>query len=172
MLHILLVIQIIVAVSMIVVILLQRNASDGLSGLSGGSSGGNSLISGRASANMLTKTTTILAVIFMGNSLAMATITARSSSLADKIIEDISKTDTKKESKDSVPTDDAVDATKNTVTKEVAPVQKDALPKDNATDANKDVIKKDSVNDTKPEDVKKDISTPEKQTEPAVPVSE
>lgn len=169
MLHILLVIQIIVAVSMIIVILLQRNASDGLSGLSGGSSGGNSLISGRASANMLTKTTAFLAVIFMGNSLAMATITARSSSLADKIIEDISKEDVKKE---SVPTGDGIDASKDTVKKQVAPEQKDALPKDNATGENKDALQKDSVNKTKPEEVKKDISTPENKAEPSVPVSE
>jgi len=85
-LPILLVIQVIVAVAMVAVILLQRSSSDGLSGLGGGSGGGNSLISGRASANLLTKTTSFLAVIFMANSLAMATITARSSSLADKVI--------------------------------------------------------------------------------------
>jgi preprotein translocase subunit SecG len=88
-LPILLVIQVIISVSMITVILLQKSSSDGLSGLSGGSSGGNSLISGRASANLLTKTTAFLAVAFMANSLIMATITARSSSVAEKIIQDI-----------------------------------------------------------------------------------
>lgn len=172
MLTILLVVQIIVAVVMIVTILLQRNASDGLSGLSGGSSGGNSLISGRASANMLTKTTTFLAIIFMGNSLAMATITARSSSLADKIIEDISKTDTKKDNKDSVPTEDIIQNSVVPVAKKVAPEQKDGLTKDNPIPLNKDNIKKENVPETKQNDVKKDITVPEKQIEPAVPVSE
>lgn len=89
MLTVLLVIQIIIAVTMVGVILLQRSSSDGLAGLSGGSGGGNGLISGRASANILTKTTAILATAFMINSLAMATITARSSSLADSVIEKI-----------------------------------------------------------------------------------
>lgn len=89
-LPILLVIQVIIAVAMICVILLQRSSSDGLSGLSGGSGGGNSLISGRASANLLTKTTAFLAIGFMANSLAMATITARSTSHVDRVIENIS----------------------------------------------------------------------------------
>lgn len=89
-LPILLVIQVIIALAMICVILLQRSSSDGLSGLSGGSSGGNSLISGRTSANLLTKTTSFLAIAFMANSLAMATITARNASPIDKVIENIS----------------------------------------------------------------------------------
>ena len=105
----------------------------------------------------------------MGNSLAMATITARSSSLADKIIEDISKDKVKKE---SVPTDDVINSNKDAVTKEVAPLQKNELPKDSKVDANKDVIQKEILNEQKPDAVKKDIITPEKQVEPAVPVSE
>lgn len=88
MLTVLLVIQIIIAIAMIVVILLQRSSSDGLSGLGGGG-GGNALMTGRASANMLTKTTAILATVFMVNSLAMATITARSSGIADSVIKRI-----------------------------------------------------------------------------------
>jgi preprotein translocase subunit SecG len=94
MLTILLVIQIIVAAAMVIVILIQRSSSDSLAGLSG-ASGGNSLISGRASANILTKTTTILAAVFMANSLAMATITARSTGSSDSIIDKISAESTK-----------------------------------------------------------------------------
>jgi preprotein translocase subunit SecG len=90
MLTILLVLQVIVAFSMVIIILIQRSSSDGLSGLGGGSSSGNSLISGRASANIMTKTTAFLAAVFMANSLAMATITARTSGVADKLIKDIS----------------------------------------------------------------------------------
>jgi len=89
MLTVLLVIQIIIAVSMVILILIQRSSSDGLGGLGGG--GGNSLMSGRAQANFLTKTTAILATIFMVNSLAMATITARQSGIADRVIENIEK---------------------------------------------------------------------------------
>ena len=90
MLTILLVVQIIIAVAMVGVILIQRSASDGLAGLGGGSGGGNSLMSSRASANALTKTTAILATAFMINSLAMATITARTNKKEDKVIEAIS----------------------------------------------------------------------------------
>jgi preprotein translocase subunit SecG len=76
MLIVLLVLQIIVTVAMIVVILIQRSASDGMAGLAGG---GNSLMSGRASANLLTRITSALATIFIVNSLVMATMTSRSS---------------------------------------------------------------------------------------------
>lgn len=90
MLTVLLVIQVILAVAMVTVILLQRSSSDGLAGLGGGAGGGgNSLMSGRASANLLTKTTSFLAVAFMANSMIMATVTARSSSVADTVIEKI-----------------------------------------------------------------------------------
>lgn len=77
MLTVLLVVQAIVALAMIILILMQHTSADGLSGLSGGSGGGNSLLSGRASSNLQSRTTAILAVIFMANSLLMATVTAR-----------------------------------------------------------------------------------------------
>ncbi len=78
MLTILLVIQAIVAVAMITVILLQRSNADGLSGLSG-SSGGRALVSSRTSANIMTRTTAILAAVFMLNCLAMGVIASRNS---------------------------------------------------------------------------------------------
>lgn len=86
MLTVLLVLQVIVTVSMVVVILIQRNASDGMAGLAGG---GNSLISGRASANILTRITSILAAIFLLNSLVMAAITARSTASKKSILDEI-----------------------------------------------------------------------------------
>ena len=88
MLTILLVVQIIIAFAMCVVILLQKSSGNGLSGLGGGG-GGDSLMTGRASANALTKTTAVLATFFMINSLAMATITSRSSDKSEQIIEEI-----------------------------------------------------------------------------------
>lgn len=84
MLTVLLVVQIIIAVALVGVILIQRNSGDGLSGLGGGG-GANSLLSGRASANILTRITAILAAAFMINSLAMATIISRSAGVVDGI---------------------------------------------------------------------------------------
>ncbi len=73
------VIQIILAVLLIGVILIQRSSDDGLSGLGGGggSGGGNAFLSGRASANLLTRTTAVLAALFMINSLFLANMATR-----------------------------------------------------------------------------------------------
>ena len=92
MITVLLVLQIIITVSLVVVILIQKSSSDGMAGLAGG---GNSLMSGRASANLLTRITSILATIFIVNSLAMATIAARSSNPNTSIIDDIEVKDKK-----------------------------------------------------------------------------
>ncbi len=86
MLTVLLVLQIIITLSMIIVILIQRSASDGMAGLAGG---GNSLMSGRASANLLTRITSILAGIFILNSLLMAAMTARSSTNQKSIVDEL-----------------------------------------------------------------------------------
>ena len=85
MLVVLLVIQTIVSIAMIGIILLQRNSGDGLSGLGGGGSS-NALLSSRGSANILTRTTSILAFIFMVNCLAMATIAARKANITYKFL--------------------------------------------------------------------------------------
>lgn len=85
MLIVLLVIQTIVSLAMIAIILLQHQAGDGLSGLGGGGSG-HSLLSSRGSANVLTRTTSILAIIFMVNCLAMATIAARKANITYKFM--------------------------------------------------------------------------------------
>lgn len=73
---VLLVFHVMVSVALVIVILLQRSSSDGLGGLGGG---GNALLSGRASANLLTRTTGVLATLFILNSLTLATIASRSS---------------------------------------------------------------------------------------------
>lgn len=77
---------------MVTVILLQKSSSDGMAGLSGG--GGNSILSGRASANLLTRATAILAICFMINSLTMAAITARSKGAASSIIDSVEQNQT------------------------------------------------------------------------------
>lgn len=73
---VLLILQIIISVLLILIILLQRSDNDGF-GL--GSSGGLNFLSSRGQANLLTRTTAILAAAFMANSLLMATLESRGS---------------------------------------------------------------------------------------------
>ena len=72
---ILLVIHTILVVFLIGMVLLQRSDSDGLSGLGGG--GGNQFLTGRGAANLMTRTTAILAGAFMLTSLILATMAGR-----------------------------------------------------------------------------------------------
>ncbi len=72
--HVLLVVQVVIAVALIGMVLIQRSDSDGF-GLGGGS--GNNLLSGRSTANLMTRTTAILATLFIVNSLALSVIAAR-----------------------------------------------------------------------------------------------
>lgn len=84
---VLLAIHIILVVALVLIILVQRTGSDGLSGLGGGSSQG-AIFSARGSANFLTRTTAILATGFICTSLALAYIASHrggSTSIADKI---------------------------------------------------------------------------------------
>lgn len=69
---ILLTIQIVVCISMIGVILLQRSEGGGLGLGTGGGAGG--LMTGRGAANALTRTTVILAAIFISTSIALALV--------------------------------------------------------------------------------------------------
>ncbi len=94
--QILLVIQIIVAVALAVVVLMQRSDENGI--LGSGSSGGAGFMSGRGKANFFTRTTALLATIFMANSLLMAVLVARDSgsSLVDKIEVPAAKTEATK----------------------------------------------------------------------------
>lgn len=69
---VLLTIQIVVCIAMIGVILLQRSEGGGLGlGTGGGVSG---LMTGRGAANALTRTTVILAAIFISTSIALALV--------------------------------------------------------------------------------------------------
>lgn len=83
---VLLVIHTIVVLFMIALILIQRSDADGM-GLSGG--GGNQFLSGRSQANLLTRTTAILAAIFLTSSLALAIMAGQSGrhSVVDSISE-------------------------------------------------------------------------------------
>lgn len=81
---ILIVAHTILVLFLIVMVLLQRTDSDGLSGLSGG--GGNQFMTGRGQANFMTRTTAILSAAFMITSLALAVIASKmtSTSILDK----------------------------------------------------------------------------------------
>ena len=83
---VILAIHIILVVSLVLVILVQRTSSDGLSGLGGGSSAG-AIFSARGSANFLTRATAILATGFICTSLALAYLASHreGGSIADKI---------------------------------------------------------------------------------------
>jgi preprotein translocase subunit SecG len=70
---VLLVIQLMVAVALIGAILIQRTAQDG-GGLMGGGNTMGGLFTARGSANLLTRTTAVLATIFILNSLALGYI--------------------------------------------------------------------------------------------------
>ena len=68
--EVILVIHVLIAISLVVTVLLQRSDGGALGGLGGGSFGG--VMSGRQSANLLTRTTGILAACFMGTSMLLA----------------------------------------------------------------------------------------------------
>ena len=72
---ILLVTHTILVLFLIVMVLLQRADSDGMGGLGGG--GGNQFLSGRGAANLMTRTTAILAGAFMLTSLVLAIMASR-----------------------------------------------------------------------------------------------
>ncbi len=84
---VLLVAHTILVLFLIMMILLQKTDSDGMSGLSGG--GGNQFMTGRSAANFMTRTTALLATGFMITSLTLATIASHmgSKSIIDAPLE-------------------------------------------------------------------------------------
>lgn len=79
----LLVVQLIVALAMIGIILVQKSEASGL-GMGGGSSGG--MFTARGAANFLTRLTAILAAIFMGLCLLMTWINRQGSQQTSNFI--------------------------------------------------------------------------------------
>ena len=64
----------VLAIVLIVVILLQRSDGGALGGIGGGNFSG--MLTGRSSANFLTKFTAIIAALFLGNSLLLAILSS------------------------------------------------------------------------------------------------
>ena len=114
--QVLLVVHVIIAAALIGIVLLQRSETDGF-GLGSGS--GANLLSGRSAANLLTRTTAILAAAFIINSLVPSILASRhrdSVSVVDAIEQEQMKETFK------APTVPAVGADKKTVeTKPAAP---------------------------------------------------
>lgn len=97
--QVLLVVQVLLAVVLIGMVLIQRSDADGF-GLGGGGSGGN-LLSGRAKANLMTRTTAILAGLFIINSLALSVIAARGHT--PSIVEEITRQQSGKDAAPALP---------------------------------------------------------------------
>jgi preprotein translocase subunit SecG len=83
---VLLIIHLFVTLALIGVVLIQRSEGGGL-GI-GSSQGMGSFMSGRGTANLLTRTTAILAVIFMGLSLTLALLNRGTSGATTRSILD------------------------------------------------------------------------------------
>ena len=73
---VMLVIQILIAVALIGIILVQRTSQDG-GGLMGGGGTMGGLFTARGSANLLTRATAVLATLFILNSLALGYMASR-----------------------------------------------------------------------------------------------
>jgi preprotein translocase subunit SecG len=82
---VLLIIHLFVTLALIGVVLIQRSEGGGL-GI-GSSQGMGSFMSGRGTANLLTRTTAILAVIFMGLSLTLALLNRGTSGTTRSILD-------------------------------------------------------------------------------------
>lgn len=83
---VLLVAHTILVLFLIMMVLIQRTDSDGLSGLSGG---GNQFMTGRAKGNLMTRVTAILAGLFMVSSLVLAIMASHMTggSIVDQVVE-------------------------------------------------------------------------------------
>jgi preprotein translocase subunit SecG len=89
MMIVVLVVHVLLAVSLIGVVLIQKSEGGGL-GLGGGGGGGMSgLMTGRSTANLLTRTTAILAGCFMATSIVLAILAAHQHAGGGSILDQI-----------------------------------------------------------------------------------
>ena len=84
---VLLVLQLIVAIFLVAVILMQRSNGGALSGLGGGDIGG--LLSARSKGNILTRITAVLATLFFVLSLAISIYFSRMEVKQVSVVEDV-----------------------------------------------------------------------------------
>ncbi|MEQ8333995.1 preprotein translocase subunit SecG [Nisaea sp.] len=88
MIEVLLVVHLMIALALVIVVLLQRSEGGGL-GIGGGGGGGGmgGFMSARGTANLLTRSTAILAACFFGTSILLAILaeTNTRGSIADQV---------------------------------------------------------------------------------------
>lgn len=100
----LLIAQIIIAVVLVVLVLLQKSDGDSLSGISSGAGSLSGAMSRRTSASVLSKATMTLIVIFMLNCLILASISNRTSKALKEELEKAAASQTIEEpAKDATP---------------------------------------------------------------------
>ncbi len=83
---ILLLIHLLLAIVLVIVVLLQRSEGGAL-GIGGGGAGGGGLMTGRGAANLLTRSTAVIAALFIATSIGLA-ILAGASSEGPRLIEE------------------------------------------------------------------------------------
>jgi preprotein translocase subunit SecG len=89
MLDVLLIVQMVIALLLVSVILLQKSNVDGTSGLGGGSGVGGGVVSAKTAANFFTRLTVILAFLFMVNAIALANLSGKKHTSEQKIEESL-----------------------------------------------------------------------------------
>lgn len=130
------VIQVIVSLLLIIVILLQEGKK-GMGSVFGGSSG--SVFGARGAGNLLTKVTSVLAFLFMLNSVWLAHLSSDSGSVVQSTdsvgvqVEEAEKKEVKKEEKkepvtETVPVVPTPQKVVEPVEKKAVPVEKEAAP--------------------------------------------
>lgn len=109
MITVILVVHIMIAAALIVVVLMQRSEGGAL-GMGGGGGGGGGFLTGRGTANLLTRTTAVLAMCFFATSIVL-TLLANSGGPRGSVFDNAGQpaaTDTKagtEKSAPSAPTD-------------------------------------------------------------------
>ena len=101
---VILIIHIIISISIVGLVLMQRSEGGGL-----GIGGGNNFMSARGAADLLTRATTILAIAFFCTSIILAMLAGygkKSSSIIDEVSQESQiENNSSKDGKPSVPTD-------------------------------------------------------------------
>ena len=162
---VLLVLQLIVAIFLVAVILLQRSNGGALSGL-GGDSGIGGLLSARGKGNILTRTTAVLATLFFALSMAISIYFSRVEVKRTSIVEAVAENTIPAEQNADVNTLDAQntpDAEENTVS---TPIENTTVSAEVAPESNNE-----SVEAIAGESMESEAQQQE-QDEPEVPVAE
>ena len=82
---VLIIIHVIICVGLIIVVLMQSAKGEGLAGAFGGGAITGAVFGGRGAASFLSKTTTVLAVVFMISCLALSLLSAGRSTSSDAV---------------------------------------------------------------------------------------